>query len=225
MAAFASNLGQIQDTIRRHAEKVGRDPSDVRIVAVTKTFSVERIHEAIAAGLRRFGENRVQEALPKIAELSGENCEWHLIGHLQTNKVRLVDSFSVVQSIDSVRVVEALAGRRHSPLDVLIEVNVGNEPQKTGADPADLEPIVNALRSAPQLRLKGLMTIAPLTEESAAARPFFRSLRNLRDQASQRFGVDLHELSMGMTDDYAVAVEEGATLLRLGRALFGPRSL
>lgn len=225
MAAVASNLGQIQNTIRRHAEKAGRDPAEVRIVAVTKTFPVERIREAIAAGLRRFGENRVQEALPKIAELSGEDCEWHLIGHLQTNKARLLDGFSMVQSIDSVRVVEALAGRRHQPLDVLIEVNVGNQPQKTGASPADLEAIVLALGSAPQLRLKGLMTIAPLTEEAEAARPFFRSLRSLRDQASQRFGLDLSELSMGMTDDYQVAVEEGATLLRLGRALFGPRSL
>ena len=225
MASFASNLGQIQDTIRRHAEKRRRDPSDVRIVAVTKTFPVERIREAIAAGLRRFGENRVQEALPKIAELSGEDCEWHLIGHLQTNKARLLDGFSTVQSIDSVRVVEAIAARRHDPLDVLIEVNVGNEPQKTGANPGDLEPIVIALRAAPQLRLKGLMTIAPLTGEAEAARPFFRSLRILRDQTSQRFGLDLHELSMGMTDDYPVAVEEGATLLRLGRALLGPRSL
>lgn len=225
MASVASNLGQIQNTLLRHAEKAGRDPADVRIVAVTKTFPVERIREAIAAGLRRFGENRVQEALPKIAELSGDNCEWHLIGHLQTNKARLLDSFAMVQSIDSVRVVEALAGRRHHPLDVLIEVNVGNEPQKTGANPADLEAIVMALGLAPQLRLKGLMTIAPLTEEAEAARPFFRSLRILRDQASQRFGLDLPELSMGMTDDYQVAVEEGATLLRLGRALFGPRSL
>ncbi len=225
MASFASNLAQIQTTIQRHAEKAGRDPSDVRIVAVTKTFPVERIREAIAAGVRRFGENRVQEAVPKIAELSVEDCEWHLIGHLQTNKARFVAGFSMIQSIDSIRVVEALASRLHHPLEVLVEVNVGNEPQKTGASPTDLEPIVSALRAAPALRLKGLMTIAPLTNNPEAARPFFRSLRILRDQARQRFGLELPELSMGMTDDYPVAVEEGATLLRLGRALFGPRSL
>jgi uncharacterized pyridoxal phosphate-containing UPF0001 family protein len=113
----------------------------------------------------------------------------------------------------------------HGPLDVLIEVNVGEEPQKTGASPREIEPIVSALRSTPALRLKGLMTIAPLTNDAEAARPFFRKLRLLRDESSQRFGVELPELSMGMTDDYPVAVEEGATLLRLGRALFGPRSL
>ncbi len=224
MASFASNLEGIQETIRRHAEEGKRDPARVRIVAVSKGFPVERIREGLAAGVRRFGENRVQEALPKIAELSGEDCEWHLVGHLQTNKARFVDGFSMVQSVDSVRVVEALAARLHRPLDVLIEVNVGEEPQKTGAGPAELEAIVHALQSAPQLRLKGLMTIAPLTENPEVARPVFRSLRALRDQASQRFGLELPELSMGMTDDYPVAVEEGATMLRLGRALFGPRS-
>jgi pyridoxal phosphate enzyme (YggS family) len=225
VGSFATNLAQIQSTIDRHAEKAGRDPADVRIVAVTKTFPVERIREAIAAGHRAFGENRVQEALPKLAELSAEDCEWHLIGHLQTNKARMVEGFSMIQSIDSIRVVEALAARLRRPLDVLIEVNVGEEPQKTGASPWEIEPIVSALRSTPALRLKGLMTIAPMTDDPEAARPFFRSLRLLRDESSQRFGVELPELSMGMTDDYPVALEEGATLLRLGRALFGPRSL
>ena len=225
MASFASRLAEIQTTIGRHAEKAARDPAEVRIVAVTKTFPVERIREAIAAGHHRFGENRVQEALPKMAELSGDECEWHLIGHLQTNKARMVEDFSMIQSIDSVRVVDALAARMHRPLDVLIEVNVGEETQKTGASPAEIEPIVRALQSNPALRLKGLMTIAPLTNNPEAARPFFHSLRLLRDESRQRFGVELPELSMGMTDDYPAAVEEGATLLRLGRALFGPRSL
>ncbi len=211
-------------TITSAAERAGRDPGEVRIIAVTKTVPPSRIRRALSLGLRRFGENRVQEALPKIAELQGTGCEWHLIGHLQTNKVKdAVEPFAMIESIDSVRIVEALAARLHRVLDVLIEVNIGEEPQKTGAAPAQAASVVAAIRAVPRLRLKGFMTMAPQAPDPETVRPLFRRLRLLRDELSDHFGMSLPELSMGMTDDYPVAVEEGATMLRLGRALFGPR--
>jgi len=193
-------------------------------VAVTKGFPVERIREALGVGLRILGENRVQEALPKIDEIGPADVDWHLIGHLQTNKVKFIEGrFRMVQSLDSVGLAEALDRRMPSPLDVLIEVNVAQEPQKTGASPADVPALAAAVNAAEHLRLRGLMTIAPMVDDPAAVRPVFRQLRALRDTTSQQLGVALPVLSMGMTDDYAVAVEEGATMLRLGRALFGPR--
>ncbi len=171
--SLGARLQAVRQTIARSAERAGRDPSEVVLVTVTKGFPVARIREALAAGLRILGENRVQEALPKIDEIGPANIDWHLIGHLQTNKVKFIDNrFQMVQSLDSVGLAEALERRIRSPLDVLIEVNVAQEPQKTGVSPAE---------------------------------------------------VALPVLSMGMTDDYAIAVEEGATMLRLGRALFGPR--
>jgi PLP dependent protein len=185
---------------------------------------VERIREAMAVGLRILGENRVQEALPKIDEIGPANVDWHLIGHLQTNKVKFIDGrFRMVQSLDGVGLVEALDHRIQSPLDVLVEVNVAEEPQKTGVLPTNLGAVVHAVSAAQHLRLRGLMTVAPMVPDPEAVRPVFRQLRSLRDTMSQQLGVALPVLSMGMTDDYAIAVEEGATMLRLGRALFGPR--
>jgi PLP dependent protein len=222
--SLRDKLETIRQTIARSAARAGRDPGEVTIVAVTKTFPVARIREAMALGLRIFGENRVQEAIPKINEIGTEAVSWHLIGHLQSNKAKWIEGrFSMVESVDSVGIVEALGRRLQSPLDVLIEVNVGEEAQKTGALPADLPAIAAAVTGQPQLRLQGLMTIAPLTPDPEKARPAFRRLRALRDETAQRLSMPLPILSMGMTDDYAVAVEEGATMLRLGRALFGPR--
>jgi pyridoxal phosphate enzyme (YggS family) len=222
--SLAANLQIIRQTIARSAEKAGRDPTQVVLVAVTKTFAVERIREAMALGLRIFGENRVQEALPKIDEIGPANVDWHLIGHLQTNKIKFIEGrFRMVQSLDGVDLAEALDRRLQSPLEVLVEVNVAEEPQKTGALPADLKAVAAAVTAARHLRLRGLMTVAPMTSDPEAVRPVFRQLRALRDKTSQELGVALPVLSMGMTDDYAIAVEEGATMLRLGRALFGPR--
>jgi pyridoxal phosphate enzyme (YggS family) len=222
--SLRDNLETIRQTIARSAARAGRDPGEVTIVAVTKTFPVTRIRQAMALGLRIFGENRVQEAIPKIDEIGTEAATWHLIGHLQSNKAKLIEGrFAMVESLDSVGIVEALGRRLQSPLDVLIEVNVGEEAQKTGALPADLPAIAAAVKGQPQLRLKGLMTIAPLMADPENARPAFRRLRALRDETAQQLSMPLPILSMGMTDDYAVAVEEGATMLRLGRALFGPR--
>jgi PLP dependent protein len=222
--SVGENLQAVRQTITRSAERAGRDPEEIVLVAVTKTFAVERIREAMAVGLHILGENRVQEALPKIDEIGPANVDWHLIGHLQTNKVKFIDGrFRMVQSLDGVGLVEALDHRIQSPLDVLVEVNVAEEPQKTGVLPANLGAVVQAVSAAQHLRLRGLMTVAPMVPDPEAVRPVFRQLRSLRDTMSQQLGVALPVLSMGMTDDYAIAVEEGATMLRLGRALFGPR--
>jgi len=222
--SLEANLGSVRQVITSSAERAGRDPGEVVLVAVTKTLPVERIREAIGLGLRQFGENRVQEALPKIEEIGPADLDWHLIGHLQTNKIKFIESrFRMVQSIDSVGLVEALDRRLESPLDVLIEVNVAEEPQKTGALPADLSAVARAVNGAQHLRLRGLMTVAPMVNDGEQVRPVFRELRSMRDTTSQQLGVPLPVLSMGMTDDYAIAIEEGATMLRLGRALFGPR--
>jgi len=222
--SIGENLDAARETIARSAERAGRDPTEVVLVAVTKTFPVERIREALAVGLRILGENRVQEALPKIEAIGPADVDWHLIGHLQTNKVKFIDGrFRMVQSLDGVGLVEALDRRIQSPLEVLIEVNVAQEPQKTGVLPADLGAVVHAVMAAQHLQLRGLMTVAPMVPDAEAVRPVFRQLRSLRDRTSQQLGAALPVLSMGMTDDYAIAVEEGATMLRLGRALFGPR--
>jgi pyridoxal phosphate enzyme (YggS family) len=222
--SVGANLQAVRQTIARSAERAGRDPNQVALVAVTKTFAVERIREALAVGLRILGENRVQEALPKIDEIGPANVDWHLIGHLQTNKVKFIEGrFRMVQSLDSVGLAQALDRRIQSPLDVLVEVNVAEEPQKTGVLPADLAAVAAAVNAAEHLRLRGLMTVAPMVEDLETVRPVFRQLRALREKTSQQLGVALPVLSMGMTDDYAIAVEEGATMLRLGRALFGPR--
>jgi PLP dependent protein len=221
---LAKNLELVRRLIAESAERAGRDPSGVTIVAVTKTFPVARVRDAIAAGLRLLGENRVQEAIPKIDEIGTHEATWHLVGHLQSNKVRFIEGrFGMVQSIDSPRLVPALGRRLTTPLDALIEVNVAAEPEKTGAAVEDLDAIIAAIRSFPLLRLQGLMTVAPLVADPEQVRPVFRMLRVLRDETSQRLSIALPVLSMGMTDDYPVAVEEGATMLRLGRALFGPR--
>jgi PLP dependent protein len=222
--SLEANLQSVRQAITRSAERAGRDPGAVALVAVTKTVATERIREAIGLGLRQFGENRVQEALPKIEEIGPADLDWHLIGHLQTNKVKFIEGrFRMVQSVDSVGLAEALDARLQSPLDVLIEVNVAEEPQKTGALPADLPALARTVNAAQHLRLRGLMTVAPMVNDAEQVRPVFQGLRSLRDATSQQLGVPLPVLSMGMTDDYPVAVEEGATMLRLGRALFGAR--
>jgi PLP dependent protein len=221
---LAANLETVRRTITKSAERAGRDPGGIILVAVTKSFPVVRILEAIGLGLTTLAENRVQEALSKIEAIGTKDVSWHLIGHLQTNKVKFIEGrFAMVQSIDRVELVEALDRRLTASLEVLIEVNVAEEPQKTGALPSDLAAIVQATRAARHLQLRGLMTIAPMVADPEQVRPIFRRLRALRDETSQRLAMALPVLSMGMTEDYPIAVEEGATMLRLGRALFGPR--
>jgi len=208
------------------AERAGRDPDGVLLVAVTKTFSAGAARAAYELGLRDLGESRVQEAAAKAAELP-DDVRWHLIGHLQTNKVsRAAPLFSVVHSVDSQRVAAGLADRRPEELpalDVLVEVELTGIAGHTGVASAEAEGVVRAVLALPRLRLRGLMTMAPPVAEPEQTRPTFQRLRTLRDDLQQRLGVALPELSMGMSHDFEVAVEEGATIVRLGRTLFGER--
>jgi pyridoxal phosphate enzyme (YggS family) len=220
-------LAMVRSRITEAAERVGRDPSSVRLVAVTKTVPGSRIAEAIACGVTDIGENRVQEAVSKHAEL-GSAARWHLLGHLQTNKAgRAAALFDVVHSVDGERVATALATRRPDDLDdldVLLEVELTGLPNHTGFTAGELEAGLAAVAAVPRLRVRGLMTMAPPVADPEDARPAFARLRTLRDALEQRSGRELPELSMGMSDDYWIAVEEGATMVRIGRAIFGARS-
>jgi pyridoxal phosphate enzyme (YggS family) len=204
---IAANLA----SVRQRIERAGGDPSAIQIVAVTKGRSVEDCGEAVAQGLTTLGENRVQEALGKFDQVPG--ASWHLIGHLQTNKVRHVGRFDLLQSLDSLRLAELLAAQSGPP--VLLEVNVAREANKYGAAPEDAVEL--AVRIATTLDLRGLMGMAPLGGDPT---PAFAELRLLRDQTEQRLGRALPILSMGMSEDLETAVREGTTMVRLGRALF-----
>jgi pyridoxal phosphate enzyme (YggS family) len=218
---LAANLARVRAALDAAAARSGRDPQSVHLIAITKTVPLERIRAAMALGIGDFGENRMQEALPKVRALA--EARWHFVGHLQTNKAReLRQGFHCLHSLDSHRLAEAVAAQGVTGLDVLLEVNVAGESQKFGFAPAALRDEFPALLRL-GLRLRGLMTIAPLAAKAEAARPHFRALRRLRDELAKRFATPLPELSMGMSDDYQVAVEEGATMVRLGRALFADR--
>ena len=202
--------------VRTRIERAGRDPREVTIVAVTKGFDAATCREALAAGLHVLGENRVQEALGKMGEIEG--ATWHLIGHLQTNKVRhALGRFTLIQTIDSVHLAEAIA-RAGSGQQVLVEINVAREPQRSGANPAHAHQVIAA--TANLLDLKGLMAMGPSQGDPAQA---FDELRRLRDEAQQATGRALPVLSMGMSGDFEAALTAGSTMLRLGTALFGPR--
>jgi len=214
------NLALVRERIEAGCARAGRSPGSVTLVGVTKTVPVEAIAEACAAGLRDAGENRVQEAVPKIEALDalGVRPRWHLIGHLQRNKAKLaVERFAILHGVDSVRLAEALNARAHEPLPVLLEVNVGQETSKFGFDPTALPQALADIAPLTHLDVRGLMTVAPQVDDPERVRPVFRRLRELRDELA------LDELSMGMTDDFEVAIEEGATMVRIGRAIFGER--
>ena len=191
------------------------------LVAISKGQPVEAVRAAYTAGLRHFGENRIQEALPKIdaATDAGVEATWHLVGHLQSNKAKAAaTTFDAIHSVDSARLLARLDRAAPAPRDVLLQVNIAAEPQKQGVAPEEVEALVEGAREAANLRLRGLMTIAPMAADPEEVRPVFRDLRALAD----RFA--LTDLSMGMTDDFEVAIEEGATLVRVGRAIFGERT-
>ena len=209
----------VQAQIREACERAGREPAAVRLIAVSKTFPAEAIAEAAAAGQRDFGENRVQEGLQKLAQLPqlGVAADVHLIGHLQRNKARHAGEFASVQSVDSVRLAEAVSRRLARELPILLEVNVGAEQSKQGFTVAETPSALEQICALPHLRVDGLMTVAPEVSDPEDVRPVFCQLREL----AQRLG--LRELSMGMSNDYAVAIEEGSTMVRLGRAIFGAR--
>ncbi|TMD89805.1 MAG: YggS family pyridoxal phosphate-dependent enzyme [Chloroflexi bacterium] len=208
----AENLVRVRERIAR----AGRNPDEVAIVAVTKGFDISVCHDAMAAGLHVLGENRVQEALGKMDQLP--DAEWHLIGHLQTNKVRqAAGRFALIQSVDSTRLADAIA-RIAPSQQVLVEVNVSREPQKSGADPDRALELITAV--AGMLDLRGLMAMGPSAGDPT---PAFVLVRELRNEAEQRLGKSLPVLSMGMSGDFEAAVAAGSTMLRLGQALFGPR--
>jgi pyridoxal phosphate enzyme (YggS family) len=243
---IATRIESVRERITQAAKRAGRSPDDIRLVGVSKTQPPELVAQAFAAGLRDFGENRVQEAEPKITALVADRdaIRWHLIGHLQSNKAKRAASlFDLVHSVDSLHLAEALArgvGSRElgvgtpTPLAVLLQVYVSGEASKDGFDLAGWETRpdrldtffaeVERVLALPQLRIGGLMTIAPWGDDPAAARPTFHSAYRLRDALAQRFpAADWSALSMGMTDDFEVAIDEGATIVRVGRAIFGLR--
>ncbi|MBI4484297.1 MAG: YggS family pyridoxal phosphate-dependent enzyme [Acidobacteria bacterium] len=231
MVDLSDNLKRIRARMAEAALRSGRSPDSVVLVAVTKQVSVDRIRQAIDAGIRIFGENKIQEAEPKIAQIpAGGEVEWHFIGHLQTNKaMKAVALCQMIQSVDSRKLAERLhlhAQRMGKVIPVLVQVHLGDEATKFGAAPEEVPCLVRAICSLTHLRCAGLMTLPPHRDDPEAMRPFFARLRHLRDklQSLRLPGTPVQELSMGMSHDFEVAIQEGATMVRIGTALFGPRS-
>lgn len=229
MDDLVERIRQVRLRVAEAAARSGRSIDDVTIVAVTKTVPAERVALAYELGLKVFGENRVQEARAKIAALPYPLMRWHLIGHLQSNKVaRAVELFDLIHSVDSLRLADALergASGRERMVPILLQVNVSGEASKEGVSVDDLHMLAAEALRLPHLRVQGLMTIAPYTTQPEEVRPVFRRLRELRDGLRERFPDGSWDtLSMGMTNDYEVAIEEGATMVRIGRAIFGERS-
>lgn len=232
LVPVASNVAVVRDRISAAARRAGRKPEDITLMAVTKTQPPEIICEAYQAGIRLFGENRVQEFAGKSEALRDLlEADWHLIGHLQTNKAaRAAELFSAVDSVDSLRLAQKLnasAEEQKRKLPVLIEINIGGEAAKSGVAPAsaELHELLDAAPTLTHLAIRGLMTVPPFTEDPEHARPFFRKLRELRDQvaAQKHPAVGMDTLSMGMSHDLEVAIEEGSTCVRVGTAIFGKR--
>lgn len=244
-SSILENIARVRNNIREACSRVGRDPAGVTLIAVSKTHPPDAVFEAISAGVQHFGENRVEESSSKIpmvnasvtkAAQTSEAITWHMVGHVQSRKAKDVPPlFDVVHSVDSVKVAAKLAeavetGKR---LDIFAEVNVSGEDSKSGFDAAKWErdsavfaALLVEMRQIvahPSLNVRGLMTLAPIVEQMEQTRPVFASLRRLRDGLQDALGVPLPDLSMGMTDDYPIAIEEGATLVRVGRAIFGER--
>ncbi len=230
--SIAQNVARIRERLALAAHRAGRNPDEITLMAVSKTHPPELIREAYGAGLRVFGENRVQELSGKAAALVDlKDATWHLIGHLQSNKAaRAAELFNAIDSVDSLKLAEKLnssARVRGKVLEVLIEINVGGEAAKSGLSPdsQELENILNAAPRLDHLEVRGMMTIPPFTENSEDARPYFRQLRKLRDDIASRNlpSINMAILSMGMSHDFEVAIEEGSTCVRVGTAIFGER--
>ena len=226
---IAQQLEQVRRNIEETCRKCGRDPKEVTLIAVSKTKPEEMIQEAIACGQRIFGENKVQELCRKQAKLP-KNCEWHMIGHLQRNKVKdLLGCTALIHSVDSLRLAEKIeeeAAQRGLSVPILLEINVAQEESKFGISCEEAEPLARKISKMPHLKLCGLMTIAPNTDCPEENRPVFRKLHDLFVDMQEKNidNVDMHILSMGMTKDYVVAIEEGATMVRVGTGIFGERN-
>lgn len=217
---ITARVAAVRARIEESCARSGRDPAGVTVIAVSKTFPVDAIEAAAAAGMGHFGENRVQEGVPKIETLRarGVTPVWHLVGHLQTNKARAaVESFDILHGVDSLRIAGAVSACATRPVRVLLQVNAAAEASKFGVSAAEAPAVAARIRDLPYIELLGLMTIAPRVDHPEDARAVFRAMRELRDELC------LRDLSMGMTEDFEVAIEEGATLVRIGRAIFGER--
>lgn len=223
-----ANIENIRQRIAAAAARANRDPSGIWLMAVSKTVEPQRIRRALDAGISLLGENYVQEAREKIPTV-GRSAEWHMIGHLQTNKakyvVHLFDWIHSVDRLDLARELDKRAGQHNRLLNVLVEVNVSGEASKNGAPPSGVLELVRQISTLPNLTVRGLMTMPPYSDNPENSRPYFQALRRLRDEinAAAVPNVRMDELSMGMTDDFEVAIEEGATIIRVGRAIFGER--
>jgi len=226
VSPITRNLEEVKRRIAAAAHRAGRDPGEVRLVAVSKKVDLERIRQAVAAGHRLFGENYLQEAKTKIPAL-GPGLSWHLVGSLQTNKAKgAVELFDLIHAADRQRLVQALdqaAAAFGKIQDLLIQVNLAGEETKSGAAPEEVPELLREVTRLPHLRVLGLMTMPPWFDDPEKVRPYFRELRELRDRLRRLVGLPLTELSMGMSGDYEAAVEEGATLVRVGTAIFGAR--
>src|SRR5438552_792531 len=227
MPSIPENLERVREQIAQAAAKVGRREDEIDLVAISKTHDAETVHEAYEAGQTLFGESRVQEARAKIPDLPS-NLRWHFVGHLQKNKIRhALPLFELIHSVDSLALaqdINRIAEEEGLHPRVLLEVNVAGEGSKFGFKPESLRAELENLLALPRLSILGLMTIPPIADEAEASRKYFVELRERRDRLQTEFHVDLAQLSMGMTEDYAVAVEEGATLVRVGTAIFGEGS-
>jgi pyridoxal phosphate enzyme (YggS family) len=225
MSSVKENLLKVRERIERAAQKAGRDPKEIKLVAVSKTVEVDRIKEAIEAGVSILGENYVQEAQEKIEAL-GKSVSWHFIGHLQSNKAKYaVRLFDVIHSIDSIPLAEELNRRAEQPdrvIRVMIEVNLSKEATKFGTDEERVLNLARRIQNLDHLSLEGLMTMPPYFDSPEMSRPYYVALRELKDRMVKE-GIPLKELSMGMSNDFEIAVEEGATYVRVGTAIFGPR--
>ena len=227
MSYLKQNIQQIKKRIEAAAERSGRNPEDIYLIAVTKNFSAELIQEAVDNGIVFLGENRVQEAKSKVDLVKG-NIEWHLIGHLQRNKVKTaIDIFTMIQSLDSWRLAEEIQKRAQQAdkvIDVLVQVNIGSEETKYGIDPDDTEVFIEKVATLPNLKVRGLMAIAPFKENPEDVRAYFRHLRDFQSIKEKSIeNVSMEYLSMGMSNDFEVAIEEGANMVRIGTGIFGTR--
>ena len=224
---IAENLVEVRERISRAIQKSGREPDSARLITVSKQISVDRIEEARAAGAVVFGENKIQEAIRKIEQMGAEGIFWHFIGHLQKNKIKFLDErFDLIHSVDSFELAAKIAKHYHSENRVqriLLQVNVSGEAAKFGMEPKELEKQMAEFFQLQGIQVEGLMTIPPFDSDPENSRRHFSRLRELREQYEKQNGFPLNELSMGMSNDFEVAVEEGATLVRVGTAIFGPR--
>lgn len=228
MGNISENLKAVRERIERAAKRCGRDPASIKLVAVSKTRTAEEIAEAVAAGQYIFGENYAQELKEKSEQLAtSHDIEWHFIGHLQKNKAKIVAPIaSWIETIDSLELAEAIDKRATSNINCLIEVNIGSEDTKSGAEAGEVETIIKGFGRFTNLKLKGLMIIPPYSPDPGFGRPYFKKLKTLFDELNSKktAAEPLTELSMGMSHDFEVAIEEGATIIRVGTAIFGERS-